>query len=274
MNKLLLSIVLTFCFFCTLVFSEEGYKTLNKKQATNAVDEKLHKQCIYPTVKITDGNNSGGSGVIVRSTKIFDKWCNTVVVAAHVVESEDVLEVHVTEYQNWSEIKDYKKHNMMVYAKDVTRDLAVGYFTSDKKMPVAKICFDSNLYINTEVFHCGCALLDDVRIDSGQVTQPKTFLPKSNHGLIRTNCFSFYGDSGGPLFLKDNYEVIGICVGIRSYQDTLLSNISYYRPISDLKTWDAELNNALESVYTESADLPFLPLVKLKLKEYEYKLPE
>jgi len=274
MHKILFSIVLTLCTFSTLVFSEETDKTSNKRQRTNAVDRKLHKQCIYPTVKITDGDEAGGSGVVVRSTQVGDKWHNTIVTAAHVVEDEDALEVHVAEYQNWSEIKDYKKHRMVPYALDSNRDLAIGYFVSDQKMPVAKICFDSKLYINTEVFHCGYALLDDVRIDYGQITQPKTLFPKGFQGLIRANCFAFLGDSGGPLFLTDNYKVIAICVGLRSHKQMLLPNVSYYRPISDLKTWDTELNNVLESVYTESAALPLLPFVKLKLKDYEYQLSE
>jgi len=274
MHKILFSIVLTLCTFSTLVFSEETDKTSNKRQRTNAVDRKLHKQCIYPTVKITDGDEAGGSGVVVRSTQVGDKWHNTIVTAAHVVEEEDALEVHVAEYQNWSEIKDYKKHRMVPYALDSNRDLAIGYFVSEQKMPVAKICFDSKLYINTEVFHCGYALLDDVRIDYGQITQPKTLFPKGFQGLIRANCFAFLGDSGGPLFLTDNYKVIAICVGLRSHKQMLLPNVSYYRPISDLKTWDTELNNVLESVYTESAALPLLPFVKLKLKDYEYQLSE
>jgi small basic protein len=267
MNKLLFGIMLTFLAFSFL-------KSSRKAQEINAVDEKLHEQCIYPTVKITHGDESGGSGFIVRSAQVGDKWHNTVITAAHIVEDEDILEVHVAEYQNWSEIKDYKKYRMISYAIDSNRDLAVAYFVSDQKMPVAKLHFESKLYINTEVFHCGYALLDDVRIDYGQITQPKTLLPKGFHDLIRANCFAFMGDSGGPLFSKDNYFAIAICVGIRSHNHTALPNVSYYRPISDLKTWDAELNNALESVYTESAALPLLPFVKLKLKEYKYQLPE
>lgn len=271
MYKFLLSILLIICVFATFVFSEEEGKTSSVNQKSNAIDKKLHKRCIYPTVMIT-GNYAGGSGVIVRSTQVNDKWHNTIVSAAHVVINDDLLCVQIAEYKNWSEIKSYKKYNLVIYAVDVGRDLAVAYFVSDEEMPVAKFCFNPKLYINTKVFHCGYALFDDVKIDYGRVTQPKVI--NVFPGMIRTNCFTLFGDSGGPLFLEDNYKLIGICCGIRSHSNKDIFNMSYYRSISDLKVWDLELNKALESVYTESVDLPLLPFVKLKLKDYQYQLPE
>lgn len=271
MQKLLFSVSLIACILTAYLFSEKVVKTKNNCQTIEVVDEKLHIQCIYPTVSITDGKGSGGSGFIVRSTKIGYYWHNTILSAAHIL-NEDVSDVQVAEYQNWSEIQKYKKYDIVVYATDLNRDLGIAYFISDHQMPVVELCFDATVYINTEVFHCGYALLDDVRIDYGQVTQPK--ITRTFPGMIRTNCFTFMGDSGGPLFLKSNYKAIAVCSGIRSHMNVILSNVSYYRPISELKTWDVEINNALESVYTESAALPILPFVKLKLKDYEYQLPE
>lgn len=236
-------------------------------------DKALHLKCLYPTVKITDTEGeSGGSGFIVRSTKVGDEWHNIIITAAHAVECDfctpEELWVHVPVYENWSTLKEYHKYRLTIYARHSKQDMSIGMFISKEKMPVAQLCFDAKLYMNTDVFHIGYAVLDDARIDFGQVTAPKASGPAYFKGFIRTNAYAFMGDSGGPLFLKSNYKVIGICCGIRSFRGYLLPHISYYSPISELKTWDAELNNALESVYNESAKMPVIPFARLKTKAY------
>jgi S1-C subfamily serine protease len=258
-----LSIVL---FFNTAIFSSDDIK--------KEPDEKLHIQCIYPTVKITDEKQKiGGSGFIVKSTQHENLWYNSVFTVSHVVEDESELVVHVSEYENWSEIKKENIYPLEVLACDPKRDLAVAFFVSDKKMPVVNLDFDSKIYINTDVFHIGHALFDDGRINYGQVTQPKTLRPIVFFGMIRTSCYAFMGDSGGPLFLNKNYNVIGICHGIRSYQKNLLTNISYFQPITEILNWNKELNNILEPTYHGEKEFPKIPFVKLNLRKYDYQLP-
>jgi S1-C subfamily serine protease len=265
--------VLLFCTFSTTLFSDEHTKKKHIDSTISTADKNLHRQCIYPTIKITNAEEKGGgSGFIVRSTKVDNKWHNTVISAAHVIEEEPNLFACVAHYTNWSEVKCYKKYPFITYASHTKNDIAVGYFISEEKMPVAKMNFDTKLYINTEILHCGYGLLDDARIDYGQITQPKASFPFNN--AIRTNCYTFFGDSGGPLFLKNSNEVIGVCHAIRMHRGMVLPQISYYRPITDLKVWDKQLNNALESVYKESSSLPVTPFIKLGLRDYEYKMPE
>ena len=152
-----LSIVL---FFNTAIFSSDDIK--------KEPDEKLHIQCIYPTVKITDEKQKiGGSGFIVKSTQHENLWYNSVFTVSHVVEDESELVVHVSEYENWSEIKKENIYPLEVLACDRKRDLAVAFFVSDKKMPFVNLDFDSKIYINTDVFHIGHALFDDGRINYG-----------------------------------------------------------------------------------------------------------
>ena len=85
-------------FLNTAIFSSDDIK--------KEPDEKLHIQCIYPTVKITDENQKiGGSGFIVKSVKHENLWYNSVFTASHVVEDQSELVVHVSEYKDWSELK-------------------------------------------------------------------------------------------------------------------------------------------------------------------------
>jgi hypothetical protein len=240
----------------------------------NEPDKKLHHKCLYPTVKITNTDgDSGGSGVIVRSSKVGNEWHNILITASHAVECNacepENLWVHVPVYEEWSTVKEYKKYRLGCYAHNKDLDISIGMFISDEKMPTAELCFDAKLYMNTEVFHVGYGLLDDARIDYGQITSPKATSPPFFKGFIRTNAYTFMGDSGGPLFLKGNYKLIGICHGIRTYRHMLLPNISYYSPITGLKTWDAEQNNAFESVYNEKVAMPVIPFVRLRTKTYE-----
>lgn len=239
-----------FCFF-NCVFGQEA-------------DQKLHNLCIYPTVKICDLEaKSGGSGFIVRSELVQNRYHNIVLGAAHVIDQNDFSWVFVGEYDQ-SKIKQYKKYPLIIYANDKKRDILVGFFISETKLPTVILNFDEKIFINTKVFHVGYTLLDDAKIDFGIITQPSTLKPESFKGMIRTNCHSYLGDSGGPLFLESNYSVIGICHAIRSFKGNHLTQISYYQSIKELKEWDKEKNNTLSFVYDNSKPLPMLPLLQLK----------
>lgn len=285
MYKTLCFVLFTFCTFSALFSTEplenakpnpgkpglgENHKWQHR---ANEPNKKLHRKCLYPTVKITDKDgDSGGSGFIVRSTKVGDQWHNIVITAAHLVEAcpceaED-LWVHVPVYENWSTVKEYKKYAFTTIARNEKMDMGIGVFISSEQMPTATMDLDAKLYIGTEVFHVGYAILDDARIDHGEITSPNVNTPLSFKGYIRCNVHTFMGDSGGPLCLKNNYKVVGVASAIRNYRGMLLPNISFYTPISALKTWDAELNNALESVYNESAKMPVIPFARLKTKAY------
>ncbi len=69
-------------------------------------DKTLHNKCIYPTVKVeiaverADGQLIGsritGSGVIVRSKKIGETYCNVMLTCNHVVDTERMRGFFVT----------------------------------------------------------------------------------------------------------------------------------------------------------------------------------
>lgn len=274
MYKLITILLLTLCTtatVCIISTPNSQAKPHELLRDLSASDKKLHRKCIYPVVKFSDAlQHSGGSGFIVRSTKVGDEWHNLAIGAAHTIELP--VFVFVPEYKDWSTVVNIEKHYGTILAQDSECDMVIVAFTSKNQLHTADIQFGKKLYINSKVFHVGCGLLDDPRIDFGQVTSPKMYAEPFK-GLIRTNVHSYFGDSGGPLFSED-MKVIAFCEGIRMHRHMPLPDISFYRSIDELKTWDGRVNNALESVYKESAPLPVIPFVKVKLAEYTASMPE
>lgn len=260
MQKLLT--LLLFVSFVTLSFSQEPNK-------------KLHELSIYPTIMVMDqGSNTGGSGFITRSTKYGNKYRNAIITANHIVSGNGPYYAKIFKYKNWSEIESEKILPMYVYAYKEQDDMAIGVFETDEKMPTVTIDFDHKLFIGSKVFHVGCGMMDDIRVDFGEITQPKTKIPKTFKDTIRTNAYSIVGDSGGPLFDSNSYKVIGLCKAVRSLKDQLLSHQSYYTDIKMLKIWNEEMDNSLASTYIEKEPFPVLPFVKMDLQKYKYKLPD
>lgn len=239
------------------------------------VPDNLYSSCLYPTVCITDAKNeTGGSGFIVRSTKNGNKYRNAIITAEHIAESNGPFFVKIFKYKKHAEIESEKTYPMFIYASEPKEDLAIGVFESDEKLPTVQINFDHKIFMGSNIFHIGFGMMDDARIDYGQITQTKTYNPNIFKGLIRTNAYCMVGDSGGPLFQNDDLKVIGVCRAIRKHKEQLMNHQSYFTDIKMLKNWNKELDNGLEPIYTEKRELPNLPFVKMDLQKYKYKLPE
>lgn len=261
MHKYILSLAF---FVLIVVFS---FAQNNKTQ--------IYESCLYPTVIVFDPTNeSGGSAFIVRSSPHKNKFRNAIITAHHTVESNGPFFVKIYKYKNLSEIDSEIVYPLYIYAMETNDDLAIGLFESEHKMPVAKINLDHKILMGDNIFHVGFGMMDDARIDFGQITQTKTHKPEIFKGLIRTNAYSMIGDSGGPLFQKDELQVIGVCRAIRKHKDQLMNHQSYFTDIKCLKNWNDRLDNSLEPIYTDKRELPKLPFVKMDLQKYKYKIPD
>lgn len=239
----------------------------------NPPDEKLHQLALYPTVMIVDeAEGASGTGFIVRSTKVKDKYRNALITAYHVVETNGPFKAVWTKYKRWSDID--KEVSFPIYVCNIKQehDLAIAVFESDEELPVCKLDFDHQIFIDTKVCRVGFGMMDDARIDYGSITQPKTVRPAAFAGTIRTNVYSVYGDSGGPLL--HNYKVIGVCRAVRNHKDQLMNQQSYFTDIKELVEWDKEQDYSVSPLYTEDKPLPVLPYAKLHLQNYKYSLPD
>jgi S1-C subfamily serine protease len=226
-------------------------------------DEKLHRRCLYPTVKIVhEDYRSGGTGFIVRSDKVGSEWQNVVVSCSHNFAPEENYNVVVGEYEDWSVLKATNSYRCKLAANHPRYDLAIVVFASDMQMPTAELGFDEKLYIGTKTFKFGFGLLDAVRLDRGEITS--VFAAGDAKNVHRTNIFTVPGDSGGPLFC--DYKVVGVVNAIRSPGGKLLHHMSYAIPIQRLKKWDEEQKSTLSWVHT-TKPLPVLPFMQLALEQ-------
>lgn len=221
-------------------------------------DKTLHNKCIYPTV-IVQGQNSFGTGFIVRSEKISDdEYRNVVISCAHCFQHRGLYKIGVPKFKNWSTFEGYDHYPAYVYQFDQEKDLALILFRSKNPVPVAEMDFGSSLYIGSELLHVGCGMGDEHRVDFGKVTSLKSMIKNSPvKDAIRTSVYSIPGDSGGPVYHK--CKVIGITQAIRGSQRGLFPGISYAIPIGRLKTWSKELNNALDFMYESEEKMPIIP---------------
>jgi S1-C subfamily serine protease len=242
-------------------------------------DEKLHKECLYPTVGIGSECNlyqrtfegkspAYGSGVIVRSEKHKDHYHNVVISCEHVITGRHEVKVRVGQYKDWSTFVDWKDYPAIIVSHDAELDLSVLLFTSKKKMPVAKLGLDSKLYIGSDVFHIGAGLGDQPRLDYGKVTSVNSKLSLMKRAGIRVNCFMVPGDSGGPLFNSKN-EVIGFSQALRSVQSgfgtRFLGNFGFAIPLGRIKDLPG-----VEYAYDHSKPMPVLDYDFLHAMEYDF----
>lgn len=228
----------------------------------NEPDEKLHTKCLYPTVHISpESKSSRGTGVIVRSSKISEnEYLNVFLTAAHVVDSYEQYNLKFFEYEDWSSISHTKNYASIFYAKNFSRDVAIGMFISEEKMPCAEIDFDTKLYIGNDVFRIGCGFGDEPRLDYGKITSVRSKLYE-DEVLYRTSVHTVPGDSGGPLFNK--YKLVGLARSVRGYKGEPVFGISYYIPINSLREWSNEENGAYDFVW-KSRSLPKIPFWELR----------
>lgn len=239
-----------------------------------APDEKLHNQCLYPTVIVVSNEGSSGTGVIIRSEKINEKeYQNVVITCNHVLSTnpETLYRVFRGEYKDWSNLEKIVYYDAVVYDKNSKLDLSILFFSSAVKMPVAELGTDLKTYIGTEIFKIGCGGEEHFRLDYGKITALNKTLSHSK-GLTRTSAYTLPGDSGGPVFQE--YKLIGIINSIKiadspiSEEKMLLEHISYFVPISSLVEWNKQ-EKRFDFIFDSAKELPKIEFAKLQLLQYE-----
>lgn len=251
-------------------------------------DKKLHESSLYPTVKISyekrvcdcnDCKNKPGqavaSGFIVKSIPITDgklagSFLNCVVTAAHNVENvTTTISLHVGKYENWSTLVGFEKYEALVYAVNKRMDLAVLVFKSERRLPCCQLDLSESPFFGTQVFKIGYGLGDDIRIDFGNVTSVETKQPEKLRGFLRSNCYTIFGDSGGPLFYRDGYRVVGVTSSIRGSENLFLNSQSYFTPVKWLKNWDEESKGFIGFIYKDEQKPPQTLIFQLWMRDFE-----
>ena len=247
-------------------------------------DEKLHIQCLYPTVMIATNEGGCGTGTIIRSDKISEKEYRNVVLTCSHVLSEDsrvLYRVYRGEYKNWSDLEKIIHYPAVVCDKNVKLDLSVLVFISSIKMNVAVLGTDVKSYIGNEIFKIGFGGEEYFRLDYGKITffnvdrvaGSLSVESAVKINLTRHSALTLPGDSGGPVFQE--YKLIGITNSVKIIRNPvdeeskmLLGHIGYFVPISALIEWNKSEKN-LDFVFDSTKELPKTDFARLNLLEYQ-----
>ena len=169
--------------------------------------------------------NNTGTGFIVRSQKAIENYyINTVISCAHVCEEK--IKIAVPEYKD-SIVVRYKEYKASVISVNTNFDLSVIVFFSDNQLNTTDIDFNTENYIDDDVFSIGCGLGESPRLSKGFISGLSADMVS-----IRTSISCVPGDSGGPMFKKN--KVIGVCVGIKNYNGQIVTDISIFKSIDKI----------------------------------------
>lgn len=241
-------------------------------------DEKLHNQCLYPTVLIATNEGSMGTGTIVRSDKIAEnEYHNIVLTCNHLISSNPkvLYRVYKGQYKNWSELEKTVYYPALVYDKNSTIDTAVLCFITTTKMPVAVLGTDVKSYIGTDVFKIGCGGEEQFRLDYGKITMFHANRAPSDsviRDLTRHTAYTLPGDSGGPVFQE--YKLIGITNSIKiitnpidSQSKMILGDIAFFIPLKSVVDWNKQ-EHTIDFIFDSTKELPKIDFTLLNLMSY------
>jgi hypothetical protein len=218
-------------------------------------DQNLHNKCLYPTILVTSTGRTHtyGSGVIVKSIKLGSVYHNIFLTCAHVTYDKNPYIIRVYSYKDWSTLEGYRMYSCIFYSTNEQKDLAIGMFISDEKMPTVELDFTTKLYIGTNIFGIGCGIGDEPRLDNGQISAVRIYSGKNPSKFIRSSTYTVPGDSGSGIF--HNYKLIGIRQSIRAHDGKPMFSISYATPVEYLQSWD---EGAYDFIWRDK-EIPKLP---------------
>jgi len=253
----------------TGINSDNNIKTTNLPVKTPSKQiEQLHKQAIYPVVRVTSGS-IGGSGTIIYSENRSknDEFENFIATNYHVVEpaikiekvwssmlrahvqkeKRQTVKVEIFRYNNLSFIEGRQSYDADIVATSKDDDIAILKLRSTRKhnyvaklLPREKF---NEVKTGTEVAAVGCSLLHPPLVTSGQITSLNDEIENKKYWM--SNAQIVFGSSGGAVFLvsnnKLNYDFIGIPsrVAVIGW-GTPITHMGYFIPIDRIYKWFQE----------------------------------
>lgn len=201
---------------CVLLFGV-GIVVKEKVTLQLHINERLTQQeeMLAPTVRLTvreEGQQVHGTGILLYCTydKVTSSYFSYILTCAHVVDSPIVrgrpaVEVLVEYWNNEGHNQGYatiKEH-------DSSLDLALLSLATDAPLPVVKLLPDNRpVFVFDDIYVIGCLLGDAPFVQKGQISG-------LNFKEIVINTATMGGSSGGPVFLAETNELVGMIFGIR-----------------------------------------------------------
>jgi S1-C subfamily serine protease len=191
--------------------------------------QKQYDEMLYPVVRISSANGVG-SGVIIhrRDTEDAEKSIY-ILTANHVVGNQSVVTVTLYSQNTITSL------SASVVITDTNKDLALLCALCDFVVKTAKLApKDYTPFLFTPVYAIGCSLGLNPRPSSGIITaiNPDNLRQSASYWEISAPILP--GNSGGPVFDANTYEVIGIAVWVKTYYGQLITTMAGIVPIQTI----------------------------------------
>lgn len=193
-----------------------------------------HEKFLYPVVRIFS-KKAAGSGTIIycqEDGKNPGEYLTFVLTNHHVIddlvtykkewdsvlkkdrqkEFLDTARVEIFSYVRMSEVDSSNRYGADVVAYDKNHDLAILKMDSPRKIEhVARIIPEDrtkDLKLFMDICVSGCSMAHEPFCNFGQLTFLKEIIDQRRYWMY--NAGSYFGNSGGALFLADTGELIGV----------------------------------------------------------------
>lgn len=227
--KRILELVLVVILVIGYGMQDAGYSIPNEivivkapsKEPRNPYQTEYEKM-LYPTVRITVGFATGSGVVVTINEETY------ILTACHVVDDESIVDI---------ELYDSTVITASVVISDTTKDLALLKPTG-LSIPYSAQLAPRNYtpYLFTPVWAVGCSLGLPPRPSQGIIS-----VIDKDHWEISAPILP--GNSGGPVFDGKTYEVIGIAVWVKVYQEQLVTTMAGIVTIQDIYTFLEQVKN-------------------------------
>lgn len=196
--------------------------------------QEKHEKLLYPVVRVFSGK-AAGSGTIIYSkpdTRNDGDYLTFILTNHHVindlvsykkewdalvkkqVEKEfcDRAAVEIFSYVRQSTVDSSNRYRAEIVAYDKQHDLAMLKLDTPRQadyvaaiIPEDKI---KQLRLFQDIAVSGCTMAHEPFVTYGQLTFLKEIIDQKEYVMV--NAGSYFGNSGGALFLKDTGELIGV----------------------------------------------------------------
>jgi hypothetical protein len=226
-----------------LVKSRYALSRLGQKIGERRDTNKMWRELLGPTVQLA-GESSVGSGVLLKSMPVGERWRTLVLTAWHVVrdiQDDQGLDatVPVTIYDKMGAMRI---ESASLVRHDAVLDVAILEIYSARPFPNGAALPSHDTLTEHQVFDrvyaVGCPLGNDPIPTAGELADTSHDINGMNYWMI--NAPTFIGNSGGGIFDAETHELLGIFSKIYNYgvtQQTIIPHMGLVTPMTAIYDW-------------------------------------
>ena len=223
--------------------SRYALSKLGQKIGERRDTNKMWRELLGPVVQLA-GESSVGSGVLLKSMPVGERWRTLVLTAWHVVrdiQDDQGLDatVPVTIYDKMGAMRI---ESASLVRHDAVLDVAIleiysaRPFANGAALPSHDTLTEHRVF--DRVYAVGCPLGNDPIPTAGELADTSHDIDGMNYWMI--NAPTFIGNSGGGIFDAETHELLGIFSKIYNYgvtQQTIIPHMGLVTPMTAIYDW-------------------------------------